>query len=107
MCSVSRDHQQRARSLLRSNEAMNLPLVSVIIPAFNHERLVARAIESVLGQSYSAIDLVVVDDGSSDDTWRVIQEVHARSVNTFRIFTKQNQGVSATLNYGVARSSGQ
>lgn len=85
---------------------MTFPLVSVVIPAYNHEKSVARAIGSVLGQTYSNLELIVVDDGSADRTWHIIKEVLTNSTTKFQVHTKPNEGVAATLNYGVVRSSG-
>jgi alpha-1,3-rhamnosyltransferase len=85
----------------------NFPLISIIIPAYNHELYVERAIVSVLNQSYENIDLVVVDDGSSDNTWDVIQNVHRKYDGKFKIFTQENKGVCKTLNFGISNSSGE
>nr|VFJ75054.1 MAG: Glycosyl transferase family 2 [Candidatus Kentron sp. FW] len=53
-------------------KAKKSPLVSVIISCYNHARFVAEAVESVLGQSHSPVEIIVVDDGSTDDSARVI-----------------------------------
>lgn len=82
------------------------PLVSVVVPAYNHEAYVEQAIRSVLDQTYPNIELVVVDDGSTDGTWGVVQAVHEATGGAFQIFTKPNGGVSSALNYGIARTSG-
>ena len=50
-------------------------LVSVLIPAFNHEKYIQEAIISVINQSYENIELIVIDDGSADSTWNKIQEL--------------------------------
>jgi alpha-1,3-rhamnosyltransferase len=84
----------------------NTPLVSVIIPAYNHALYVERAISSVLNQTYKNIELIVIDDGSIDDTWNEINRIHQKSGGKFKIFTQSNKGVSITLNLGVAKSSG-
>jgi len=78
-------------------------LVSIIIPAFNYERYVARAIESALGQDYGSIEIVVVNDGSSDGTAGVAQSFADRGV---RCISQSNQGLAAARNTGIANSSG-
>jgi len=83
------------------------PLVSVIIPAYNHAAYVERAIRSVLNQTYPNIELVVVDDGSTDETWSIIRETREKSPREFQIHTKSNEGISATLNFGIGKSSGR
>lgn len=83
------------------------PLVSVIIPAYNHERFVERAIRSVSDQTYEPIELVVVDDGSTDSTLAVIERIHQESGHDFKVIAKQNGGVASALNAGVAASHGE
>jgi glycosyltransferase involved in cell wall biosynthesis len=78
-------------------------LVSVVIPAYNATHFVREAIDSVLGQSHSGLELIVVDDGSTDGTLEV-----ARSVRDARliILSGPNQGVAAARNKGLDRASG-
>lgn len=83
------------------------PLVSVVIPSYNHERFVERSIRSVLEQSYSPIELVVVDDGSTDGSWEVIERVRSETGNAFEAYRKANGGVSSALNFGIERTSGE
>ncbi|HEX9950166.1 MAG TPA: glycosyltransferase family A protein [Rubricoccaceae bacterium] len=82
------------------------PLVSVIIPAYNHAPYVEQAIASVLGQTYAHIELVVVDDGSTDDTLAVIERARAASGGRFEVVAQPNGGVSAALNAGLALTRG-
>ena len=55
----------------------NNPLVSVIIPAYNHERFVEQTIRSIIEQTYKNIELIVIDDGSTDGTWQKLQSQKA------------------------------
>jgi glycosyltransferase involved in cell wall biosynthesis len=75
---------------------MNLPLVSVIIPCYNRERYLAEAIESVLDQTYTHIELIVIDDGSSDRSGEIAQSYPLK----YRYQT--NGGISAARNAGIA-----
>ena len=77
------------------------PLVSVVIPAFNAERYLGDAIESVLSQTYSPIEIVVVDDGSTDATGDV-----AHRFETVQVYTQPNLGTSAARNTGVSHTTG-
>jgi glycosyltransferase involved in cell wall biosynthesis len=79
-------------------------LVSVIIPTYNRPEKTVRAVESVLAQNYGHIDLVVVDDGSTDDTLDRIRGLDRRGV---RLVTQNHQGVSAARNHGLSISRGQ
>lgn len=83
------------------------PLVSVIIPAYNHEQYVERAILSVLNQTYSPIELVVVDDGSTDGTLAAIERVRRECGRDFQVIAQRNGGVSSALNAGMAASHGE
>jgi glycosyltransferase involved in cell wall biosynthesis len=77
-------------------------LVSAIIPVYNGARYLADAIESVLAQSYRPVELIVVDDGSTDDSATV-----ARRFSDARLILQENRGVAAARNRGVAESRGE
>lgn len=77
--------------------------MSVVIPAYNAEPYIARAIESVLGQSRKAHEIIVVDNGSTDDTASVVQN-YQQSV---RYFHQANAGVSGARNTGVTAATGE
>jgi glycosyltransferase involved in cell wall biosynthesis len=79
------------------------PLVSIVIPAYNHSRYLDEAISSVLGQTYSNVELLVLDDGSRDDTREVLQRYGTR----FYWETQSNIGQSATLGKGWAKARGE
>ena len=53
----------------------SLPLVSVIIPAYNHEKYVQETISSIIKQTYQNLELIVIDDGSTDNTWQEINNL--------------------------------
>ncbi len=78
---------------------------SVVIPSFNRASTLSRAIESVLGQSFGDFELIVVDDGSTDNTEAVVASFLEDS--RVRYFRTSNQGVSAARNFGVSKASGQ
>ncbi len=80
-----------------------LPRVSVIITAYNHARLLPVAIDSALTQTYPAVELIVVDDGSTDDTPTVMQR-YAGRVNYIR---QENRGVVAARNVGICAATGE
>lgn len=81
------------------------PPVSVVIPAFNHERFVAQAIDSVLGQSFTDFELVIADDASRDGTWEIVSAVRDPRLRAFR--HASNQGAHATLNEAIDQSTGR
>lgn len=79
------------------------PGVAVVIPAHNHARHLADAVDSVLAQDYPHVDLLVIDDGSIDDTPRVLERYGTR----LRWRSRENRGQSATLNEGWSETSGE
>jgi glycosyltransferase involved in cell wall biosynthesis len=75
--------------------------ISVIIPVYNGERFIAKAITSILDQTYPVYEIIVIDDGSTDNTAEVIKRFP--SIN---YFYKENAGVSHTLNFGLQKVKG-
>jgi glycosyltransferase involved in cell wall biosynthesis len=81
---------------------MTGPLVSVIIPTYNYVRYIGRALASLASQDYEPLEIIVVDDGSTDDTAGVV----ARSGLDVIYVRQENRGVSAARNAGLALSTG-
>jgi glycosyltransferase involved in cell wall biosynthesis len=82
---------------------MSSPLVSVIVPAYNAERFLGDAIQSIHGQNYPSIQLIVVDDGSTDKTAEIAQ----RFGNQIEYVFQQNAGPAAARNRGIALARGE
>lgn len=78
-------------------------MVSVIVPTFNRASMLAQAVESVLEQSYRRFELIVVDDGSTDDT----PDILGRYGGRIRVLRTANRGVSAARNTGIRASVGR
>ncbi len=78
------------------------PRVSVIVPAYNAEPFIRESINSILNQSYSAIEVIVVDDGSSDATGLILRDYGSR----IRYFRQTNRGLSKTRNVGTTLATG-
>ena len=81
---------------------MEKPLVSVIIPVYNGAKYIAEAIESVCVQNYEPFEIIVVDDGSTDDTPSVVQ-----SFKDIRYMRQENNGCAAARNNGITESRGK
>ena len=78
------------------------PLVSIVIPAYNHDRYLGEAIDSILGQDYSNVELIVLDDGSTDGTRQILESYGSR----FYWESHKNMGQANTLNKGWRMSKG-
>lgn len=81
-------------------------LVTVIVPAYNEEKVVAKTIDGVLRSSYANIEILVVDDGSTDKTAEIVTEISKHQPNV-RLITKPNGGKSSALNLGFAEARGE
>ena len=79
------------------------PRVSVIVPVHNGSNYLHEAIDSVLAQTYPNVELMVVDDGSTDDTWAIIQSYGSR----LRGLQQANEGVANALNHGIRTATGE
>ncbi|MES9970803.1 MAG: glycosyltransferase [Candidatus Thiodiazotropha sp.] len=81
-----------------------MPAISIIIPCYNHASYIAKAIDSVIQQSFSDWELIIIDDCSSDDSWRVINHYVDRRIHATQ--HEQNLGAHATINEGLALAKG-
>lgn len=81
-----------------------MTFISVIIPTFNRSSVLVRAINSVLGQGHKDFELIVVDDGSTDETELLLTPLI--EAGTIKYHKNQNLGVSAARNFGVEKASG-
>ena len=82
------------------------PLVSVIVPAYNEERVIAKTVESLLNSDYAPFEIIVVDDGSPDRTSEVVSAGFGGD-RRVRLYTKENGGKAAALNYGLRQARGE
>ncbi|MEG4518062.1 MULTISPECIES: glycosyltransferase family 2 protein [unclassified Microcoleus] len=89
-----------------SQKSPNLPLVSVIIPAYNAEPFIEETLKSVLAQTYPAIEVLVVDDGSQDRTPEIVEKIGQKD-SRVQLLKQQNAGVAAARNLGIQKSRGE
>lgn len=86
------------------------PLISVMMPVYNHEQYVQGAIRSIINQTYHNIELIIIDDGSKDASWQKIQEMRAECEGRFaRVYmeTKKNEGICLTFNRLLSLAKGE
>lgn len=82
-----------------------IPLVSVVVPAYNKARYIRHTLQSLVDQTYPKMEIIAVDDGSGDTTASLIQEM-ARMHPQIRLIRQRNSGVAAARNRGIAESRG-
>lgn len=88
---------------------MNVPTVSVVIPAYNEEDTIIKCLSSFIGQTVRPLELIVVDNLSTDNTMSVVrrfQREHKAELNVRLMKQHQTQGITPTRNYGMARAKG-
>lgn len=83
---------------------MNTPLVSILIPLYNSETFIEETILSAINQSYKKIEVIIVDDGSTDSSLSIAKKYESDSV---KVFTQNNKGASSARNYAFEKSSGE
>jgi len=84
------------------------PKVSVVVCTYNQQHFIRETLDSILAQTYTNIELIVSDDGSSDDTPQILHEYAARHPDrVIAVFSDQNTGIAANINRGLARRTGE
>lgn len=78
---------------------LEYPLVSVIIPSYNHGKYIEESVKSVIGQTYNNFELIVIDDGSNDNSVSILRELSNNY--GFKLVVQNNRGIAATLNRGI------
>lgn len=84
----------------------HIPRVSVIVSCYNQEKYIAECLDSILGQTYSDYEAVIVDDGSTDRSGEIIASYSTKHPN-FRVLKQPNTGVIAARNYAVSQARGE
>lgn len=86
---------------------MNVPLVSVVMPVYNGQKYISESIESILLQVFSDFELIIIDDGSTDNTYSIIEQYAKKDSRIHSYRNSDNLGIAASLNIGLklARSS--
>lgn len=81
------------------------PLVSVVLPVFNAEKYISEAVASILAQSFTNFELIVINDGSTDNTLNILKsyQVDSRVI----LISRENRGLVESLNEGIDLASGE
>ena len=80
--------------------------LSFIIPVYNGEKYITQAVESILNQAETGIEIVIIDDGSTDDSYLVCKEL-ADKYNSIKLIHSENKGVSHARNLGVSKADAE
>jgi len=76
------------------------PTISVLLPVYNSEKYIAEAIDSILAQTFTDFELIVINDGSTDGTLEILQNYQVKDTR-IRLFSRENRGIAATINEGI------
>lgn len=85
----------------------NNPLISIIMPCFNSEKHLQEAVESALGQSYSPLELIVIDDGSTDNSFSIIERFRCDQPDRVKVYKQDNRGPYPARNLGLRHAAGE
>ena len=86
---------------------MNKPKLSVIIAVYNTEKYIVKCLDSLLNQTYKNIELVVINDCSTDNSLKILKKYFKKYSNIILIDNKQNKGLSYSRNVGLKNASGE
>ena len=81
------------------------PLVSIVVPVYNAEKYIKQTIQSILDQTYSNIEIIIVDDGSTDLTRKLAEEISENN-SIVKVISKINNGCPSARNEGIKASNG-
>ena len=81
----------------------NYPIISVVMPVYNCEDYIYVSTKSILEQSYSNFELIIINDGSTDGTLKILESFKDKRI---KIFSQENMGISKSLNRGIELSQG-
>lgn len=76
-------------------------MISIIIPVYNAEKTISRCIESILQNTYDNYEIILINDGSTDNSWKILESYQKKYPNKIKIFNQENQGVARTRNAGL------
>ena len=81
--------------------------VSVIVPCFNAEKYISKALDSLLSQTLDDMEIIVINDGSSDNSKEIIDEYYKKYPNKIRVYHQENKGIASVRNYGLSLVNGE
>jgi glycosyltransferase involved in cell wall biosynthesis/SAM-dependent methyltransferase len=97
----------RKYNIRNKTQERKRPKISVIVPAYNHEKYINKALDSLQTQTVGDFEVIVVDDGSMDGTARVVERFVENSDLNIRLVVQKNSGAHAAINYGITEAAGE
>lgn len=91
---------------MKNNKERIKPLVSIIVPIYNGEKKIVRCVESLINQTLKDIEILLINDGSTDNSLEIIKNLQSKN-DRIRVIDKENSGVSETRNLGIIESKGE
>jgi glycosyltransferase involved in cell wall biosynthesis len=85
---------------------MQIPFLSIVIPVYNAENTIGRAIKSIISQDFSNLEIIIINDGSTDRSFEICKEIALKEPR-IRLFTIKNSGVSYARNLGIEQAKGK
>jgi len=84
-----------------------MPLISLIVPVYNTAAFLPRCLDSILAQTQRDLEILAVNDGSTDESWAILEDYAQKFPDQIRIFQKENGGLSHTRNFAIDRARGE
>lgn len=83
------------------------PILTVVVPAYNYAQTIERAVYSVLNQITNEVELIVVNDGSTDNTKKILSLIVKKKIDSFKVFHQLNSGAASARNFGFSKANGE
>ncbi|MGB3402563.1 MAG: glycosyltransferase [Microcoleaceae cyanobacterium] len=99
--------EQLTQPSTHHNSYHSLPLVSILIPTYNGEAFINQALQSAFSQTYPNLEIIISDDGSTDNTLNIVQQIQQNSKMTVGVFTHPNYGLVGNLNFCLQQARGK
>lgn len=85
----------------------NLPKISIIVTSYNKKKYIAQTLQSILDQRYPNLEIIVIDDGSTDNSLQIINSFARKNPKTVKVYVQKNQGQKKATNLGITKSKGE
>ncbi len=99
---------KNAKKELQVIPSSQKPLISILVPCYNEEKVIKASLESLINQTYPKYEIIVIDDGSDDDTFIIAKNMEFNNGNVkLKAYTKPNSGKADALNFGIEKAKGE